>query len=227
MNPVWIRVKAPFGAFRPLFSGGMGSIRPTTPVISPSSAWGLLHNIAGQDQRGDLSRVQTPLIPKWDMLIAVGMVGSPSVESLFQQIHVVKGSATAEEREQFPHGQKFSITPVHREFLVDVELILGVMAEDEFVDLLRGGIRGEHDDRYGLPFLGDNNYFLEVLEEIPEPPSSTTWYVPSPGNEWVHGAVQLSIWAGRGVWEAKSAVFVPNQAPLPPEKAWIFYSGSE
>ncbi|HWN68765.1 MAG TPA: CRISPR-associated protein Cas5, partial [Haliangium sp.] len=48
MNTLWLRLRAPFAAYRWLQAG---VYRATSPIIPPSAAWGLLLNLAHIETR--------------------------------------------------------------------------------------------------------------------------------------------------------------------------------
>jgi CRISPR-associated protein Cas5t len=100
METMWVHVRAPFAAFR-WFQAGV--YRATHPIMPPSSAYGLLLNLAAIDMRDavagpiTLIRSDTPLLR-----IAIGIVTPAERCSLYQQLHT------------YPVGNAKS---VHRRFI--------------------------------------------------------------------------------------------------------------
>jgi CRISPR-associated protein Cas5t len=148
------------------------------------------------------------------------------VESVYQQLHNYPVGAQAGIPPQLAQGRKNNITPVRREFLCNVQAIAVVSSEDdEFLASVRRGLNGEqNDDRYGLPFLGDNNLLIDRLEETDRRP--VHWYtgVLERGGRPREGTTRLTTYIGRAnMSETRSALFVPEptSSSQPPETAWV------
>src|SRR2546423_1765619 len=163
MNTFWLRIRAPFAAFRG-FQAGV--YRSTSPVMPPSTAYGLVLNLAGIEMRGATDRAITLIRPNIPPLrLAIGLVNAPERNSLYQQLHGYRVGTDDKTKMMaaLTKGAKYQIVPVRREVLVDYEGVIGVQTSDES---LRGqvasGLRGELEmQRYGLPFAGDNNYLFD------------------------------------------------------------------
>ena len=85
METIWLRVRAPFAAFRRFQAG---SYRPSWPVMPPSTAYGLILNLAGIEMRGPLNTVTTGIrdgLPR--LRIALGLISDPGRSTLYQQLH--------------------------------------------------------------------------------------------------------------------------------------------
>ena len=166
MAQIWLRIRAPFAAFRG-FQAGV--YRVSAPVMPPSTAYGLVLNLAGIEMRDSTPGVTTTIradIPR--LRIAVGVISQPERASLYQQLHSYPVGASGKELKEKTHGAKFWITPVRRELLVDYDGIIGVETDDEsLLDRIKKGIRGElGEPRYGLPFLGDNNLLIDRIDVL-------------------------------------------------------------
>jgi CRISPR-associated protein Cas5t len=85
MNTFWLRVRAPFAAFR---SFQAGVYRSTSPVMPPSTAYGLVLNIAGIEMRAASNGIATLIRPDALRLrLAIGLVKMAEKNSLYQQLH--------------------------------------------------------------------------------------------------------------------------------------------
>src|SRR5437660_11474802 len=104
MNPLWLRVRAPFAAFRG-FQAGV--YRATSPVMPPSTAFGLVLNLAGIEMRkltpGPITLIRDD-VPK--LRIAIGVASSAERGSLYQQLHSYPGGNSGKELAAKPNGAK-------------------------------------------------------------------------------------------------------------------------
>ena len=219
---MYLRLKAHFATFRPFQSG---AYRSTTPVPSPSTVYGLLLNLAGIEQRAALTAPVTLIrdnLPK--MAIAIGQVSQPETAVLSQQLHQYLVGNSDKELSQKTHGAKPWIAPVRRELLVNLDLVVGVQSEEWLCDRIIAGLNGELDEqRYGLPFAGDNNFLFDVIEPIDNPPMAR-WYCPlQDGSRSSQGVCRLTTWIDRADnSKTQTAVFTPSAFVLsPPESAWL------
>lgn len=173
---LWLRIRAPFAGFRWMQAG---VYRATSPVIPPSTAWGLVLNLAHIETR-DPAPGPTTLIradaPR--LRLAIGTLREPEVGVLYQQLHSYPVGNSGKELAERTHGAKFWIAPVKREILVGFDCILGVESEDpELLDRVRKGLAGELDTpRYGLPFAGDNSFMIDRIDCL-DAPLPASWYV--------------------------------------------------
>ena len=95
METMWLRVRAPFAAFRG-FQAGV--YRATSPVMPPSTAYGLLLNLAGIEMRGPMNGVTTEIregLPK--LRIAVGAISTQEISTIYQQLHSYPVGASGKE----------------------------------------------------------------------------------------------------------------------------------
>ena len=221
---MYLHLKAPFAAFRSFQSG---SYRSTTPVPSPSAVYGLLLNLAGIEQRTatdePISLIkQAEDLPQ--MEIAIASVKPLETAVLSQQLHSYPVGSSGKELAEKTYGAKYWISPVRREVLIDLELIVGIKAENSLCDRIRQGLNGELKcDRYGLPFAGDNNFLFDDIQIIESPPMAR-WYSPikdeSPPSR---GKCRLTTWIDRADnTKTRTNIFAPTDFVLePPESAWI------
>jgi CRISPR-associated protein Cas5t len=201
-------VEAPFAACRTFTAGWY---RPTATFLTPSAAYGLVLNVAcietrlreeedGHDGKtpASITRSELPAVR-----LAIGAPADnnpyPRVQSVYQQLHNYPVGTSGSERAESARGNKYNITPVRREFLSALRAIVCVDGNDDLEDLVRRGLRGElNADRYGLPFLGDNSFLLDRLEEIDQVPA-VHWYrlVTDAGGVPHPRTTRLTVWIDR------------------------------
>lgn len=223
---ICLYVQAPFAVFRTFTAG---SFRPTAGFITPSAAYGLLLNIAGIESRFDDEKSPMTLMKK-DLphaKIALGALSFPQVQSLYQQAHNYPVGNTGAGHAPAAKGSKYNITPVRREFLSDIRAYICLEDNSELVERIRGGLHGVHDSfRYGLPFLGDNNFLIDILrEEVDRRPAH--WYEKTSESD-AQGprprTTRLTITIDRqNMANTSSALFFPCPEPQVaiPENAWV------
>lgn len=226
MECLWLRIRAPFAAFRG-FQAGV--YRATAPVMPPSTAFGLVLNLAGIEMRDGLDRPTTLIradVPR--LQLAIGTV--PGLESevctLYQQLHSYPVGASGKELAARTHGAKYWIVPVRREFLVGLDMVLGVQADQELIQKVEQGLRGElNTSRYGLPFAGDNNFLFDRIDILEEPPP-TLWYVQmQPDDPPMRGSYRLTVGIDRADnSKTTSFLYAPIEEPTiePPSTAWTW-----
>jgi CRISPR-associated protein Cas5t len=226
MNPLWLRVRAPFAAFRG-FQAGV--YRATSPVMPPSTAFGLVLNLAGIEMRAPTSGPTTLIrddVPK--LRIAIGVVSPAERSSLYQQLHSYPVGNSGRELAARAHGAKYWILPVRRELLIGFDAIIGVQsAEDSLFDRVRLGLRGElAEHRYGLPFAGDNNFLFDRIDVIDAPPPTSRWYTRiQPNDPPQKGSCRLTVGINRADnSKTTSYLYAPSEDPmlLPPDRAWTW-----
>ncbi len=225
MERMWLRARAPFAAFRSLQAG---VFRATAPVIPPSAAWGLVLNLAGYESRGPLDRPVTPVREGLPALrIALGEVTRPEVFSLYQQLHAYPVGSSGKELRPRTKGAKYWIAPVRREYLADLDAVIGIEMDDPALpDRVRRGLAGAGDwPRYGLPFAGDNNLLFDSIDVLGLP-VPCRWYCRL-GPDDQPGSVTCRLTIGIDREESSrtgSGVFGlgVEPAPEPPEAAWTW-----
>ena len=224
-----LRVKAPFAAFRTFTAG---SYRPTAPFITPSAAYGLVLNIAGMDSRLDDGRAPMTLtrlgLPK--VQIALGAIAFPEVQSIYQQLHNYPVGTTGQEHAKSCKGSKYNIQPVRREFLSGLDAYICLRGNPELEEQVRAGLREggqwapDGRFRYGLPFLGDNNFMIDVLKEDISP-GLAYWYrrVTREDDGLSDYRCRLSVWICRDdMSQTQALLYAPLKTPVAeiPESAW-------
>ncbi|MEX0762319.1 MAG: type I-MYXAN CRISPR-associated protein Cas5/Cmx5/DevS [Dehalococcoidia bacterium] len=230
-----LRIKAPFAVFR-RFSAG--SYRPTAPLPAPTTAYGLLLNIAAIETRHDDGHssmtVTAAGLPGCEL--ALGLFRYPEVSVLFQQLHeypvgrdldkkIRQSGATALEDS---HGAKYGIRPVSRELLSDLDMYICMRGNDDLEDRVRDGFREGAGfspggaTRYGIPFLGDNNLMLSHLYEdhAAQPVHWMRRAVPGSSRG---RTTQLPVWIDRAdMTRTRSVLFYCDEfvSMSTPEDAW-------
>jgi len=224
---MWLRVRAPFAAYRG-FQAGV--YRSTMPIMPPSAALGFVLNLAGIEMRTGLDKPTTQIrsdIPH--LQLAIGAIdGSESkVCTLYQQLHSYPvGNSGKDTLKPLAKGAKFWITPVRRELLVGLDMMIGIREFDGLFDRIRQGLCGELNDlRYGLPFAGDNNFLFDRIDIIDEPPL-TNWYEQMESDSLPRKRSQrLTVGIDRtDNSKTTSHLFAPiaESSTTPPETAWIW-----
>lgn len=220
----YLRLKAPFAAFRPFQSG---SYRSTTPIPSFSTVYGLLLNLAGIEQRQAVEGKVTLIKPKDElprMAIAIGQVKPSSVSLVNQQLHNYPVGASGKELAEKTFGSKYWIAPVRREMLVDLDLIIGVQTSPKLWHKITQGLNGELEgDRYGLPFAGDNNFLFDEIQPI-DKPDLARWYCPLEEDTRPNqGACRLTVWIDReDNTKTQIEVFSPSDFRSEPSRnSWV------
>ncbi len=233
----WLRVRARFATFRH-FQAGV--YRASAPVMPPSAAFGLLMNLAGIDIRDTSNAVTTQIrqnIPR--LQIATGLVTPtkpgdgarrfPDRATLYQQLHSYPvGNSGEKTLKPKAKGAKYWIVPLRREILVGYDGMIGFATDDySLLTCISNGIAGNCiGTRYGLPFLGDNNYMVDRLDLIDVPPEETTWYEPMKQDEGPrNGSCRLTIGIDRiDNSKTTSELFAPMEFSIstPPAHAWVW-----
>jgi len=221
----YLRLKAPFAAFRPFQSG---SYRSTTPVPSFSTVYGLLLNLAGIEQRAELDSPVTLIKSKTKLPIlgiAIGQIKPSSVALVNQQLHNYPVGQSGKELAKKTFGSKYWIAPVRREVLVDLDIIIGVKADPELWKKIYQGLNGELPiQRYGLPFAGDNNFLFDDIQILDKPDDLARWYCPLEADTRPNqGACRLTVWIDReNNTQTQIQVFSPSEFMLEPsDSAWL------
>jgi CRISPR-associated protein Cas5t len=234
---LFLELKAPFAAFRPLQAG---TFRSTMPTIPPTTAYGLLLNLAAIDIRdwSKISKSSTPILKKLPKIvqnveIAIANLGRPTANpeaaTLLQQLHNVPVNTS---KKQFPpekwertKGCKPNIKPIRREILVGFHAVIAVRCSDELRSRIIAGLAGELNQErdYGLPFAGDNNFLFDDIKVASEI-KPLYWYTRIEDGELPRiGTCRLTTWIDRNnsantVVEAFAPVEVAQVEP--PDNAW-------
>ncbi|MDX2033398.1 MAG: CRISPR-associated protein Cas5 [Blastocatellia bacterium] len=227
METIWLRVRAPFAAFRG-FQAGV--YRATSRMIPPSAAYGLVLNLAGIEMRGPTNTVTTEIrqdLPR--LRIAVGSLSEsePEVATLYQQLHSYPVGASGKELSAKTHGAKFWIVPVRREILIDFDCVIGVQTELQGVAArIRSGLCGQADEpRYGLPFAGDNNLLIDRIEIADSPPAARWYALIQPDDPPQKRSCRLTVSINRtDNSQTTSRLYapLPEKVSSPPETVWVW-----
>ncbi|MBY0451047.1 MAG: CRISPR-associated protein Cas5 [Cyanobacteria bacterium] len=170
-----LRIKAPFATFRTFTAGWF---RPSAMYITPSAAYGLLLNLAGIESRYDDEKsamtLMKPDLPVCE--IALGMVSEKAElveeQTLYQQVHNYPVGSSGKESKDDCKGNKYNIQPVRRGFLTNIDGYIVIRNNPELEKKIRTGLQHglsslteNNQPRYGVPFLGDNNFMIDFLRE--------------------------------------------------------------
>lgn len=243
MNSFWLRVRAPFAAFRWLQAG---VYRATSPIIPPSAAWGLVLNLAHIETRDHAATAKSKSVTTLTrqdvppLCLAIGDACAPSADdadsadvvhsdrkaTLYQQLHGYPVGSSGKDLATRTHGAKYWIAPVRRELLVDFDVVLGVRSPDaELRQRVADGLAGRLDvPRYGLPFAGDNNCLFDRID-ILDQPIAARWYTPiAPDDTERRESCRLTVAIDRGdASRTRSQLFAPTPPiATPPEAAWVW-----
>jgi CRISPR-associated protein Cas5t len=243
---LYLYLEAPFAACRTFTAGWY---RPTATFLTPSAAYGLLLNIAGiesrlrEEEAGHDGRTPASLIrpglPALRLALATVTADTdvqsfPRVQTIYQQLHNYPVGKDAGIDPALTKGAKNNITPVRREFLSGLRAVICLDGGDTLENQVCRGLRGElNEGRYGLPFLGDNQFLLDRLEEFPVPPLPGAGAMPVRWYEKVEDSAalgprprttRLTVWIDRAdLSRTKSSLYAPGEpVPLgePPAAAW-------
>lgn len=238
---LWLHIEAPFAVCRTFTAGWY---RPTATFLTPSAAYGLVLNLAGIDSRlpegaeghdGKTPATLTaPNLPAMKLALGAPAVDRdgraikfedvfPRVQSVYQQLHNYPVGSSGKERAEACKGSKYNITPVRREFLTDLRAVIGIDADADTLDRVRRGLAGEFA-RYGVPFLGDNNFLLDRADLL-DTPRPAYWFAPvvEAGTGPRPRTTRLTIQIDRAdLSRTTSQLFTPEQEATgsPPEAAW-------
>jgi len=221
---LFLYFKAPFGAFRAFQSIEMVA---TADFVTYSAAYGLLLGLAGinRDRKEEFKGARIALGTWKEKLPVRGRS--------YQQLHWVKtegrkskakGGETLPEAFERSKGTKPDIRAVWREYLAGLQGYIGI-DHPKLEELVRQGINDPAGlDCWGLPFLGDNNFFIERLREDPQP-NACEWLcklddVKPPLGERLF---YLSVWTDyKENKRSLSGLFYLSQsATQPPKEAWV------
>jgi CRISPR-associated protein Cas5t len=227
MDCLWLRIRAPFAAFRG-FQAGV--YRSTSPIMPPSAALGLVLNLAGIEMR-DYTATPNLLIredvPCLKLAIATLPNSKSEVCTLYQQLHSYPvGNSGKTDLKPRTHGAKYWITPVRRELLVGLDTILGVQGSKELLERVKKGLKGEiEQSRYGLPFAGDNNFLFDRIDILDRTPKAF-WYVQMQSEDPpMRGSYRLTVGIDRADnSKTTSFLYAPVETPCsePPDNAWTW-----
>ncbi len=233
-----LELKAPFAACRPMMAGWY---RPTSTFLTPTAAYGLLLNVACIESRvteededhpgrvpSSLMRANLPAVR-----IAIGLpdqADPPRVQTIFQQLHNYPVGKDAGVPADWTKGTKNNISPVKREFLSNLHVVICVDENDELEQRICHGLAGEFNSgRYGLPYVGDNSCLIDLLRTVnPQQLPRCEWYrrvKDSDQSDQVPSTTRLTTWIDRSdMTKTQSALFAPSEEPNSqiPQEAWVW-----
>ncbi len=246
----FLYIEAPFAAFRTFTAGWY---RPTASFLTPSAAYGLLLNFACIETRlreeddahdgktpASLTRSDLPTVRLALGLPMFRLKGGgrivplseseiyPKPQSLYQQLHNYPVGSSGKLRAESCKGNKYNITPVRRELLMDVRAVIAWEGDEGLSDRVRQGLHGElNTNRYGVPFLGDNAFLLDRAELLPEP-QPVIWYERVAAETQIgmqDRVTRLTEEIDRAeLSKTRSALYAPQTKSIssqPPPGAWV------
>ncbi len=228
-----LSLEAPFAVCRTFTAGWY---RPSAIFLTPSAAYGLLLNLAGVETRlreaddGHPGTVPATLmragLPAVRLALGVPAAAEhPRVATLFQQLHNYPVGSSGNERAKTTFGNKYNITPVRRELLVDLRAVVVMDGNPDLEAAVRRGLSGQGDpDRYGLPFVGDNAFLPDRIDVLPDTPPAF-WFeaLAADDAELRPRTARLTTWIDRAdLSRTRSALYAPTEksTPVVPAAAW-------
>lgn len=203
----------------------MGGFRETSPVPTPSALYGLVLNLAGYEMRDGGTLPQLELASGLRVTQGPAHSFSPAQESPRQFAR--RGSS-----EGLPRRQSLLTHAARSEFLLGLRGVCLVRGDEELQEWLLEALEEPTQElesgqqRYGLPFLGDNNFFLEELAPLPEREESVQWLVDAKVVEPDDGerSLALTTWVDREETTGtrfQRFVCRPGRLREPLEEAWV------
>lgn len=220
----WLRLKAPFAAFRH-FQAGV--YRSSYPIIPYSAAWGLVLNLAGVEIRTRQDSAITEIDPDApSMQLAIGAINHAERGCLYQQLHSYPVGNSGKDMAPRTKGSKYWIAPVKREILIGLDVMIGVRADNGLLGRMAKGLSGELEvDRYGLPFAGDNNLLFDEIQLL-DRPIAAYWFTPvAAESRAAPGSSRLTVGIDRSdSSQTSSQLAAPaaEKSVVPPDSAWLW-----
>lgn len=203
----FIYFKAPFGAFRPFRNVELAT---TTEFVTHSAAYGMLLGLAGVDRREKRKYIGAR--------IAIGCKRLPRVGRSFQQL-------IRDERALSNDGGQLTLRPFWREVLFDLEGYIG-LEHPALEELVVKGINEPSElDYWGLPFMGDNNFFLERVAAFEHMLEPCRWFSLYQNQKLARGEHlrYLSVWTDYETnTRSRGLLFaLTGEETSPPPEAWV------
>jgi CRISPR-associated protein Cas5t len=163
--------------------------------------------------------------------IALGAVVFPEVQTMYQQLHNYPVGDTGKEHRPSCKGAKYNIQPIRREFLSGIDAYICLRNNAPLEETVRRALKSSAEfaesglRRYGVPFLGDNNFVIDRVEEEAKPEKPAFWYrkVQPSEKELIRGRCRLTSWIDRTDMSCTAAaLYAPIVEPErnPPAEAW-------
>jgi CRISPR-associated protein Cas5t len=161
--------------------------------------------------------------------VALGAITFPEIQSIYQQLHNYPVGAMGKERADETKGAKYNIQPVQREFLSGIDAYVCLRGNDNLEEQVKHGLRDgarflfEGRPRYGIPFLGDNNFMIDVLRE--EPDLKPAYWYRRITNEVgsMTGRCRLTAWIDRAdMTRTVAYLYAPTEHAVSgiPQESW-------
>ncbi|MBI2799038.1 MAG: hypothetical protein HYX63_01935 [Gammaproteobacteria bacterium] len=146
--------------------------------------------------------------------------------SAYQQLHNYPVGNTGTDHEPHTKGNKYNITPARRSFLSNLRGYLCLKGNDELTQQVLDGLAGNIPRKYGLPFLGDNNFLPDRIEAV-ERIDPAHWFVkvePEDDGGIAANIARLTVTIDRADMSmTKSRLFRVSDTASPdvPSNAWV------
>ena len=135
------------------------------------------------------------------------------------------GAVAGAEYAEGAKGSKYNISPANRSFLSDIRAYICADGNDELEKAVQKGLATATGRRYGVVFLGDNNFLVDRIE-IARTRKAAHWYelVEQESETGVRpGTTRRIVMIDRtSTIGTRSALFAPTPEKTVgiPEKAW-------
>jgi CRISPR-associated protein Cas5t len=204
---LYIYFRAPFAAFRPFRNV---ELSPTAEFLTHSAAFGILLGLAGIERNLKKKYVGAH--------ISIGCLRMPTVERSLQLL--IQGKRKFE----IEKGGNFKLRPFVREVLCGIEGYIG-LEHTELEQLVKQGIDAPTTlDYWGIPFMGDNNFFIERLD-LKGNPEPCQWLCEVGEDLHIQGQklFYLSVWTDYVNSEKSDSrlFYLGEKTNSPPQSAWI------
>jgi CRISPR-associated protein Cas5t len=142
-----------------------------------------------------------------------------------QQLHNYPVGKDAGMPPAMTKGNKNNISPVRREVLSDLRALVRVQGDAVLLQRIEDGLHGKlNTERYGLPFLGDNQFLVDRIT-VQKQPAAAFWYrrLDDTDQELVEHTARFTIWIDRAdMSRTTSALYAPTDRKMndPPDGAW-------
>lgn len=240
---IYVYFKAPFGAFRPFQST---ELHPTANFITHSAAYGFLLGLGGIERRRKQEFVGAKIalgVPYSTTQLkedrrrlasrpTIEVINMPRQGRAYRQLHKEPQSdkQTPPATRERAKGTKPAIDIFRRDFLYGLEGFIGLDHID-LKNIVEQGINEPETLPYywGLPFMGDNNFFVERIDVVDEP-QPCRWFCPFEDNKSSQGErlYYLSVWTDYvDSATSKGRLFSLKDGETkdgkhqPPAKAWV------
>ena len=149
------------------------------------------------------------------------------MEAAWDELNYLVGSS-GNERAKTTFGNKYNITPVRRELLVDLRAVVVIDGNPDLEAAIRRGLSGQGDpNRYGLPFVEDNAFLPDRIDVLPDAPPAF-WFeaLAADDVELRPRTARLTTWIDRAdlsrTRSALYALYAPAEtaSPVVPAAAW-------